>query len=187
MKTKIRFALGSLLAVTLGGLALRAVDSPEPPTTGHVLILENGRTLQGDIERQGSQYCIRRSLGETAIGGSSFPTDHQARLAGSGVAETWIPADQVTRLCASLEEAYDYLRRQANLRDPDERMRLARWCQQHQLPEQALAEVTAAVELRPHNAEYRRLLQSLQRTSADRSSLRALTQPGSPLVKFSSL
>jgi hypothetical protein len=145
MKTKIRLALGSLLMASLGWVALRAADSSEPPTTGHVLILENGRTLQGDIERQGSQYRVRRPIGET-----------------------WVPCEKVTRLCASMEEAYDYLRRQANLRDPDEHMRLARWCQQHELPEQALTEVTAAVELRPGNIEYRRLLQSLQRTSADK-------------------
>jgi hypothetical protein len=168
--------------VILGLLALRAADSSEPPTTGHVLILENGRTLQGDIQRQGSQYCIRRSLGETATGGTSIPTDHQARLGSSGVAETWIPADKVTRLCASLEEAYDYLRRQANLSDPDERMRLARWCEQHEMHDQALVEVTAAVELRPHNAEYRRLLQSLQRAAADRTTSKTAADPRSSIL-----
>ncbi len=129
---------------------LWAADEPkgsQSPTSGHVLILENGRTLEGDIEHEGSQYRVRRSIGET-----------------------WVSGEKVMKLCASLEEAYDYLRRQANLRDPDERMRLARWCQQHDLREQAIAEVTAAVELRPHNAEYRRLLQGLQRIKDDRGS-----------------
>jgi hypothetical protein len=80
----------------------------------------------------------------------------------------------VMHLCDSLEDAYVYLRKQANLRDPDERMRLARWCQQHDLQDQAIAEVTAAVELRPRNVEYRRLLESLQRTSAEKNE-----EPGS--------
>jgi hypothetical protein len=159
MKTKIRSVLIGL-AITAGSWSsLQAADSTSPPgddkksevgpvgktpASGHVLILENGRTLEGDIEREGSQYRVRRSIGET-----------------------WVPGDKVMRLCASLDEAYDYLRRQANLRDPDERMRLARWCEQHDLHDQALVEVAAAVELRPHNAEYRRLLQSLQRTAAE--------------------
>src|SRR5439155_11011691 len=117
------------------------------PTTGHVLILENGRTLEGDIQREGSQYRVRRSVGET-----------------------WVSADRVVRLCASLDEAYQHLKKQANLRDPDERMRLAQWCQQHDLYDLALVEITAAVELRPHNAEYRRLLENLQRISAERGA-----------------
>jgi hypothetical protein len=46
-------------------------------------------------------------------------------------------------------------------------MRLARWCQEHELRDQAMREVAAAVELRPHNVEYRRLLQSLERSAAE--------------------
>src|SRR5205823_5114003 len=60
---------------------------------------------------------------------------------------------------------------------PDERMRLAQWCQQHDLYDLALVEITAAVELRPHNAEYRRLLENLQRISADRGA----TKGNSPI------
>ncbi len=169
MKTKIRLALSGLAIVASGWLNLRAADStpsngsgeegrPIPvaktPTAGHVLILENGRTLEGDVQREGNQYRVRRSVGET-----------------------WVSADRVVRLCGSLEEAYQHLKKQANLRDPDERMRLAQWCQQHDLYDLALVEITAAVELRPHNAEYRRLLENLQRTSADRGA----TKGSSPL------
>jgi hypothetical protein len=153
MNTKIRFALCGMAIIISVGLAGRfmgrlgatdnAKDMPAP-TSGHVLVLENGRTLQGDIEREGSQYRVRRSIGET-----------------------WVSGDKVIRLCASLEDAYDFLRRQANLRDPDERMRLARWCQEHELRNQAMREVAAAVELRPHNIEYRRLLQSMERSAAE--------------------
>jgi hypothetical protein len=106
--------------------------------------------LEGDIQREGSQYRVRRSIGET-----------------------WVSADRVVRLCGSLEEAYQYLKKQANLRDPDERMRLAQWCQQHDLHDLALSEVSAAVELRPRNAEYRRLLENLQRTAAESHGLKA--------------
>jgi hypothetical protein len=124
-------------------LALRAAD-PEPQrSAGRVLVLDNERTLEGDIERQGDQYRIRRAVGET-----------------------WVPGCKVLRLCATREEAYAYLRSRANLGDPDERLRLAQWCQVNGLRDQAIAEVTAAVELRPNHPETGRLLRSLQRSAA---------------------
>jgi transposase-like protein len=157
MKTKIRMVLGGLVLMAACMLLFAGEDATSPATAGHVLILENGRTLEGDIEREGSQYRVRRSIGET-----------------------WVSADKVVKLCGNLEEAHKYLQKQANLRDPDERMRLAQWCQQHDLDDLALAEISAAVELRPHNNEYRRLLENLQRTSAQRaSSKKAAADPRS--------
>jgi hypothetical protein len=105
-----------------------------------VLVLDNERTLEGDIEQQGSQYRLRRSVGET-----------------------WVPAEKVLKLCQNREEAYQFLRARANLTDPDERLRLAQWCQVQGLREQALSEVKAAVELRPSHAESKRLLRNLER------------------------
>ena len=62
--------------------------SPEPagPVTGKVLVLDNERTLEGDIERVGDQYRLRRTVGET-----------------------WVPAGRALRLCDSLEEAFRML------------------------------------------------------------------------------
>jgi hypothetical protein len=118
-----------------------------------VLVLENEHTMEGDIERSGNQYRIRRAVGET-----------------------WVPADQVLCLCASYEEAYAFLCTRTNLRDADERLRLARWCLLYGLRTQALAEATAAVELRPGMPEGRHLLSSLQRSAA------AAACPPSPLT-----
>jgi hypothetical protein len=116
---------------------------PEPTRTkGHVLVLANERTMQGEIERDGDQYRVRRSVGETGV-----------------------PADSVICLCDTLEEAYAFLRSRANLQDADERMRLARWCQLHGLRTQALTEVRAAVDLRPGSKACQRLLQSLERAN----------------------
>jgi hypothetical protein len=109
-----------------------------------VLLLDNGHLLEGDITRVGDQYRVRRSVGET-----------------------WVPGDKARCLCGSLEQAYAYLRGQANLDNPEERLRLARWCQLHGLRVQALAEVSAAVELRPNHAESRHLLANLQRAVAE--------------------
>jgi hypothetical protein len=121
-------------------LALHAGDTLPVNTTGKVLVLENERTLEGDIERVGEQFRVRRALGEL-----------------------WLQRESVLRLCKDYPEAYRYLVSRANLRDPDEHLRLARWCQGHGLREEALTEVNQAAELRPNHGETQRLLRSLQR------------------------
>jgi hypothetical protein len=137
------------ILLILGGAALwpapavaQTAPSPPPATTGKVLVLENENPLTGDIERMGGQYRVRRTLGET-----------------------WVPADRALYLCGSLEEAYAFVRSRANLKDPDERLRLARWCRANGLRAQALTEAKAAVALRPEHRESRRLLALLEQSS----------------------
>jgi hypothetical protein len=141
---------------------VQGAETASPRTTGHVLVLENGRTLEGDIDREGDQYRVRRSVGET-----------------------WVSGEKALRLCENLEEAYEYLRKQANLRDPDERVRLARWCQQHGLRAQALTEINAAVELQPKDSELRHWRQNLQRAVTDGNDARP-TLPGGSEVNGTS-
>jgi hypothetical protein len=105
-----------------------------------VLVLDNDRTVEGDIERVGDQYRVRRAAGET-----------------------WVSHEKVLRLCADMEEAYRFLRGRANLNDPDELLRLARWCHGHGLSAPAVESAAAAVKLNPNHAEARRLLGGLQR------------------------
>jgi hypothetical protein len=123
-------------------MALQAAQPETTEASGKVLVLDNERTLEGDIERVGPQYRIRRPVGEL-----------------------WVRAEQALRLCQTREEAYAFLRARANLLDPDEHLRLARWCHLHGLRRQALEEATAAVEVRPSHAESRRLLSTLQRAA----------------------
>jgi hypothetical protein len=122
---------------------LLAQDRLSPRSTGHVLLLQNQGILEGEIERHGPQYRVRR-----------------------GDSETWVAAERVMWLCADWEEAFAILSRQANLHDPDERVRLARWCEHNGLHAHALAEATAAVRLRPEHAGARRLLERLQNAVA---------------------
>src|SRR5215469_13770065 len=134
--------------VLLGVLALPgsgplcATDPPKSLEKGSVLILKNEHTMEGDIERLDGRYRVRRAAGET-----------------------WVPADRVLCLVASLPDAYAFLRSRANLEDADERLRLANWCRFNGLRSQALAEVRAAAELRPDHAETRRLLEHLKQES----------------------
>jgi hypothetical protein len=142
MTTIIRLFLCGLALAVPPWAVLRAAE-PGARTTGRVLILKNERVLEGDVRRVGDDYCIRRAVGEV-----------------------WVPAEKVLCLCASWEEAYAQLKTQANLGDPDERLRLARWCQLHALRKEALAEVTAALQLRPNHAESRNLQNLLKRRVA---------------------
>jgi hypothetical protein len=143
MNTKIRLILCGL-ALGVPAAALLRADPGSTKTVGRVLILEGDRTLEGEIQREGEDYLIRRPVGEV-----------------------WISGEKVRKLCANWQEAYAYVRSQANLGDPDERIRLLHWCQLHNLRKEALAEATAAVELRPGDAEARRLKKSLRRTLAE--------------------
>jgi hypothetical protein len=140
MKTFSHLLLCAAALIAPGAKLARADDSA--PLKGKVLVLENERVLEGDVERVGDQFRVHRAVGET-----------------------WVPGEKVVRLCQNMEEAYQFLRGRANLEDADERLRLATWCRQNGLREQALSEVKAAAELRPQHAPTRRLLASLQQTT----------------------
>src|SRR5437764_430762 len=122
MKTKIALILCA--AVLAGWVVSRAGEADAPQAKGRVLVLDNERTMEGNIERVGDQYRIRRSVGEL-----------------------WVQRENVLRLCDNNEGAYQFLRSRANLRDPDEHLRLANWCQTHGLKTEAVAEVKAAIDL----------------------------------------
>ena len=139
MKTIVRF--GWLAPVLALGIGMRA--AAQETASGKVLILTNDRVLEGDIERVGGRFRIRRGIGETLIA-----------------------AERGKRLCADWSEALAYVRGQANLGDADERLRLARWCHQNGLKDDAQIEARAAVEMRPAHAETKQLLRMLERAVA---------------------
>jgi hypothetical protein len=146
MKTINRLGLIAALATA----CVARLTAQEPATarpSGHVLLLQSERGLEGDIERFGDQYRVRR---------------------GSG--EVWLPEDKAVRLCADWNEAYAFMKTRANLGDPDERLRLARWCQCHNLRPQALIEAKAALEMRPGHEASRQLVAMLTRSVASPSS-----------------
>jgi hypothetical protein len=134
--------LACVATVAPFGAGMLQAAPPPAATTGTVLVLENEHTLEGEIEQIGTQYRVRRSVGET-----------------------WVPADRALRLCADAKGAYEFLRSRVNPDDADERLRLAYWCRQHSLPAQALDEVREAVRLRPGDAPSRNLLDHLLRAA----------------------
>jgi hypothetical protein len=138
MTTNSRFVF-CVLALTLSLPAAWAGEEVPARKTGHVLVLANERTLEGDVDRFGDQYRVRRAQGEL-----------------------WVPAASVLTLCEDYESAYRYLHKQANLNDPDEHLRLAKWCQARNLRDLARKEVREALEQRPDDAAARRLLSVLE-------------------------
>src|SRR5438132_1713855 len=86
MKTMIRLALCAALALGAGGVVARTAEPAAEQATGRVLVLTNERTIEGNIERDGDQYRVRRTVGEV-----------------------WVPRENVLRLCDSNLEAYHFL------------------------------------------------------------------------------
>src|SRR5262245_31990723 len=136
---KLSATIGCLFTMlaTLAG-PVPAQPTQSAPLTGKVLLLENDRLLEGDIERIGDQYRIRRGAGEL-----------------------WIPVARAKRLCKDLDDVYLHMQSQSNLGDPDERLRLARWCQLNGLREKALMEARIAQQMRPDHDGTLQLVQLL--------------------------
>ncbi|MBX9681157.1 MAG: hypothetical protein K2X38_20560 [Gemmataceae bacterium] len=145
MKIASAFSASLILVV---GLAAWAQDSAPRatavagPDRGKVLLLTNDRGLEGQVERVGDRFRIRRPVGEL-----------------------WVPADKAKRVCAAWSDALAHMRSEANLADPDERIRLARWCTTNGLRPEALDEAKAALELRPQSKAIQQMVEMLKRAS----------------------
>lgn len=135
--------LCGLLALSLPVRVTLQAQGPALPRQGTVLILDNDRTLEGAIERHGDRLCLRRETGEL-----------------------WLPTEKVKFLCRDWDEALAIMRSRANLRDPDERLRLAHWCYQNHLPKQAVAEAAIALKMRPGHGPTEYFLKMAERLAA---------------------
>jgi hypothetical protein len=146
MKPIIPFLALSALCAGVGW-SLFAAEAPAPRVTGKVLILHNERAFEGDIEKVGDDYRVRRGSGEIVVTSS-----------------------QALRLCADWDEALAFMRSRANLDDPDERLRLAKWCMGNHQVEHALAEAKIAMTMRPKHGETRTLVKVLEVTPAGKTT-----------------
>lgn len=135
MKTTI------LAAFALLGFAvnLRA-ESPTPPETGKVLLLDNDLIIEGDVVRVKDEYSVKRD----------------------GAGEVLIPENRVVKLAQSKAEAFEFLRKKAKSSDADARIKLARWGLIHQLHPEALEEAEAALKLRPDDVQAKALVKGLK-------------------------
>jgi hypothetical protein len=154
----IPFLLAVSAAVAGLGWSLFAQDAGR--VSGKVLLLQNEHAFEGEVEKVGETYRVRKGTGEVSV-----------------------PAAQVMQLCADWDDALAYMRARANLADPDERLRLAKWCHVNHLIEAARAEAKAALDLRPKHAETRQLVKQLELTATGKTAAKpAAPQPEPPPV-----
>jgi hypothetical protein len=146
------------LSALCAGLSLFAQEPAAPRVTGKVLILQNERAFEGDIEKIGDNYRVRRGSGEIVV-----------------------TASQALRLCADWDDALAFMRSRANLDDPDERLRLAKWCLGNHQIERAMAEANIAMQMRPKHGETRNLVKLLQATPSNTNNRPANEATSTPV------
>jgi hypothetical protein len=115
--------------------------SPEPGQTGKVLLLDTEQILEGNIEKIGDIYRIKGKTGEIIL-----------------------PISRTMALVQSRKEALDFLRQNANLRDPDEHLKLARWCILQDLKDEALVEAREVLRADPQNTDAQVIVIGLQQS-----------------------
>ena len=125
------YALIALVAAALTRAALGQVSLA--PEAG-VLVLRNGRVLEGQVTRAGDYYVI----------------------AGEG-SELRIKADEAEAFCASLEEAYEFKVAHLSGFSAKSHLELARWCLRHHLSDQCAEQIDKAEQKEPGNAQIKDL------------------------------
>jgi len=120
-------------------ILLALAGSVRAGEAGKVLLIDDDRLLEGDIERIGERYRIR-----------------------SGSGEMTIPAKPTMLVLPNKEAAYRHLRGKARLGDPLERVRLSKWCLVNQLLAQAILEAEGALALQPDDRSLRRFVDDLK-------------------------
>ena len=139
MRTLLPWLLVPALAVGLG-YVLRAQETGEPRKTGKVLLLKTGLAMEGDIEQVGLQMCVRR-----------------------GPSEVWIAADKTMRLCPDWVDAYAFMQTFIKADNPNDRVKLARWCHLHRLTAEALEQAKIALDLNPEHGDAKQIVTMLER------------------------
>lgn len=129
-----------------------ALAAAEP--AGQVLLLENEQLIEGVIARKGEWYSIKRATGETIY-----------------------PAEKVWKVVPDRKAAYAAVHGRANLDDVDERVRLAKWCMQYDLREEALLEAEAGLKIKPNEAYCAFVVQSLKKPAAITPAEKPAEQP----------
>jgi hypothetical protein len=121
----------------------QSVPPPQAPAqapTYAALLLSNGKVVRGEIVEDAGVgvYRLRQ-------GGGSVP----------------FPRSMVQKAAGSVEELYRFRVARLAVSDPDERVKLARWCLTEHLPAQAREQLLAVQAMCPNDAEVDRMLKNL--------------------------
>ena len=115
------------------------------PKTYRALLLSNGKVVQGEIveDANAGVYRLRGRVGTVPY-----------------------PRTMVLTAAGSVEELYRFQAARLPSGDPDERMKLTRWCLAQQLKPQAREQLLAIQEMCPDDNEVKRMLYNLASTTA---------------------
>lgn len=154
MSTQNRFAIVGFVSPGLFWLAtsvaqgqipprpqgLPSIPAPASSSTYSVLLMSNGTVVSGEItdDPAGGVYRLKTRGGQVPY-----------------------PKSSVKRAGHSIEELYKYQVMALPPGDPDERMKLVRWCLTEHLPEQARKQLADVLKLCPDDAQALRMAQNL--------------------------
>jgi hypothetical protein len=125
------------------------VAPPGPPPapaltpTHTVLLMTSGRLISGPITEEAGDYVVRQNGGAIRV-----------------------PKSQVEATFESVDAVYRYKLAGVPDRDPDEHLKLARWCLSQNMPAEAKAQLKAVIALSPEAREARAMLAHLEASEA---------------------
>ena len=120
----------------------RRPGSPAPSGPPTVLLLNNGKVLQGEIQKDATGYVLKHKIGVMHF-----------------------PRRNVERMFHSVAEVYAYKLSLCPENDPDERLKLATWCLEQKMKPEAKAQLQAVLELSPENRRAKAMLGNVDRES----------------------
>ncbi len=150
-----RLTAGLTALGLLGFVAPRAASAAEPPmptvtpaatapsNAERVLLKTDGRVLRGVIVEEDGQFVVRQRAGEIRI--KKFDAEH---------------------VFGSIEDVYRYKRSLVPEADPDEHLKLAKWCLAQHLRNEAKTEVETVLKLTPKAREAVAMLASIEASEA---------------------
>lgn len=162
MSTSIRTFTAGLTGLGLAWFAMHAVAdaaqdaaqaapsaAPSAPPAARVLLMSNGRVVEGTVLETDEGYTVGTPFGE-------MPFRRR----------------DVVRTFASIAEVYEYKKAETPERDPDEHMKLAQWCISHSLYAQALEQVDQVLVLSPDLAQAKSMKFMLRSKAAGGPAMR---------------
>jgi hypothetical protein len=135
LRSAVAFCAAFALIVTAGGSPPAPLADEIPEGEQHLLLLKNGRVVEGRISSTAGGYFVETSTGNMVI-----------------------PFSQVSLEAADLPDVYEKQRKSMKFPTASMHLALAAWCVNHDLFEQARTEVKDALRLEPDRPQARRML-----------------------------
>jgi hypothetical protein len=135
----LRCAIGALVLFSVIPAHCAGDDAVADPTSKRLLVLKNGRIVDGKISRSSSGFVVDKPKGSLLV-----------------------PYEQVQFAASSRQNAYQKLKAAFPGRTTSNHIKLAQWCLTYQLHDEARSELREALEIDPDHDVSRRMLRRLE-------------------------